>query len=378
MSLGIETFLKPVFPLLPESRVSEKRKRVMVLVTLWGWRDCWSIPPGEADTEAKAETLKTKFCSFTQTPHLGTMVLGHSMVLGREPGFPVHTLPSRIATLGVCLWGRWVWRLWKQFQEFPATQNPSGQGSSSTLVFKSELYKEDRNRTVLARIPPGKMHLSALTLFLAPITISLEIFWSLSPLSSLSSRWAGIAYFFFYLELSVTIEKSTNILELSGVLSPHSRYTKSPSHQGPTSWSGRNATSHTWGPRTCSFYSKTSPGSVRTHNQGATPFYMVHLLLSGVETETQRVSFRAWSLFIEVPGIWCTSVSGKSITYHQPQFSLRKGLSIPNCPSQNPTMVYNDILINEMVTKYESMGNFHSVNDLQNYRASWAVDVAQW
>lgn len=197
MSLGIETFLKPVFPLLPESRVSEKRKRVMVLVTLWGWRDCWSIPPGEADTEAKAETLKTKFCSFTQTPHLGTMVLGHSMVLGREPGFPVHTLPSRIATLGVCLWGRWVWRLWKQFQEFPATQNPSGQGSSSTLVFKSELYKEDRNRTVLARIPPGKMHLSALTPFLAPITISLEIFWSLSPLSSLSSRWAGIAYFFF-------------------------------------------------------------------------------------------------------------------------------------------------------------------------------------
>lgn len=24
------------------------------------------------------------------------------------------------------------------------------------------------------------------------------------------------------------------------------------------------------------------------------------------------------------------------------------------------------------------MGNLHSVNDLQNYRASWAVDVAQW
>lgn len=183
MSLGIETFLKPVFPLLPESRVWEKRKRMMVLVTLWGWR-LLEYPTREADREAKAETWKTKFCSFTQTSHLGTMVLGHSMVLGREPGFPVHTLPSRIATLGVCLWGRWVWRLWKQFQEFPATQNPSGQGSSSTPVFKSELYKGDRNRTVLARIPPGKMHLSALTIFLAPITISLEIFESVSLITS--------------------------------------------------------------------------------------------------------------------------------------------------------------------------------------------------
>lgn len=33
-------------------------------------------------------------------------------------------------------------------------------------------------------------------------------------------------------------------------------------------------------------------------------------------------------------------------------------------------MAYNDVLINEMVTMYENMGNFHSVNDLQNYRAS--------
>lgn len=80
---------------------------------------------------------------------------------------PVYTLPPRIATpvcdLGCVFVGRIrVWKLWKQFQEFPAINYPQRKVLLSSLVVQ-EWAHGDRNTTMLPSVSPGKGNLLLLS-----------------------------------------------------------------------------------------------------------------------------------------------------------------------------------------------------------------------
>lgn len=145
------------------------------------------ILPPEADTDTESELLKNKLCSFVKTPHLG-----QSSALGREPEFPVHTLPSRIATPTVdpgCVFvGKVSLKTLATIPSISSYTEPLRPRFSQTIGVR-KWANRDRNRAILSRSPPGKMYLFLSHTFLAHITVSLDVvFWSLSLWSPLISQ----------------------------------------------------------------------------------------------------------------------------------------------------------------------------------------------